>query len=39
MAAAAYLLARFPDAQQRLRAEVQSALAGASRPLAFQDLP
>jgi cytochrome P450 len=36
---AAYLMARFPDAQQRLRAEVQAALAGASRPLAFEDLP
>jgi cytochrome P450 len=35
---ACYLLARFPEAQQRLRAEVQAVLAGQERPLGFDDL-
>ncbi len=35
---ACYLLARFPAAQQRLRQEVQAALAGQDRPLGFDDL-
>jgi cytochrome P450 len=35
---ACYLLARFPEAQQRLREEVQAALAGQDRPLGFDDL-
>ena len=35
---ACYLLARFPEAQQRLRQEVQQALAGEQRPLGFDDL-
>ena len=35
---ACYLLARFPAAQQRLRQEVQVALAGQDRPLGFDDL-
>ncbi len=35
---ACYLLAQFPEAQQRLRLEVQAALAGQERPLGFDDL-
>ena len=35
---ACYLLAQFPEAQQRLRLEVQAALAGQERPLEFDDL-
>jgi cytochrome P450 len=35
---ACYLLARFPEAQQRLRQEVQLALGGEQRPLGFDDL-
>ena len=35
---ATYLLARFPEAQQRLRQEVEDALAGEQRPLGFDDL-
>ena len=35
---ACYLLARFPEAQQRLRDEVAEALAGDERPLQFDDL-
>ena len=35
---ACYLLAQFPEAQQRLRLEVQAALAGQDRPLGFDDL-
>jgi len=35
---ACYLLAQFPEAQQRLRLEVQTALAGQDRPLEFDDL-
>ena len=35
---ACYLLAQFPEAQQRLRLEVQAALAGQERPLEFEDL-
>jgi len=38
LAMAAYLLARFPDAQATLRAEVQAALAGQERALQFDDL-
>ena len=35
---ACYLLAQFPEAQERLRLEVQHALAGQERPLEFDDL-
>lgn len=35
---ACYLLAQFPAAQERLRLEVQEALAGQERPLEFDDL-
>ena len=35
---AVYLLSCFPEAQQRLRAEVQSVLGGSERPLGFDDL-
>jgi cytochrome P450 len=35
---ACYLLAHFPEAQQRLRQEVQLALGGEQRPLGFDDL-
>jgi cytochrome P450 len=35
---ACYLLAQFPEAQERLRLEVQDALAGQERPLEFDDL-
>ena len=35
---AVYLLSRFPQAQQRLRAEVQAVLDGSERPLEFEDL-
>ena len=35
---ACYLLAQFPEAQQRLRLEVQAALAGQERPLGLDDL-
>lgn len=35
---ACYLLAHFPEAQQRLRQEVLAALAGQERPLEFDDL-
>ena len=38
LAMAAYLLAQFPEAQQRLRAEVEQALGGEERPLQFDDL-
>ena len=35
---ATYLLSCFPEAQERLRAEVQACLAGDDRPLAYDDL-
>jgi cytochrome P450 len=35
---ACYLLARFPEAQERLRQEVDGALGGDRRPLGFEDL-
>lgn len=35
---AAYLLARFPEAQQRFRREIDQVLAGEDRPLCFDDL-
>ena len=38
LAMATYLLAQFPEAQQRLRAEVEQALGGEERPLQFDDL-
>ncbi|MEI8251414.1 MAG: cytochrome P450 [Synechococcus sp. ELA057] len=38
LAMAAYLLARFPAAQDRLRREVEAALGGEQRPLGFDDL-